>query len=218
MKNLFYVSMLLISSFILLTACNCKEDINDQPPGGACAQAGDSLIIYSNSNAISPFWSPGGWMPDGKGIVYLDDSNEVPHSAPECIKIKVTAGDLTVGWAGVYWLANDSWNGPGINIAEKIHLCDTQSAKVVFWARGASGAERIQFLIGGVTDGNDSIDPAKKTQWIQCSADWAQYEIDLTGMDLSNVVGGFGWATAKDKNPGKSEIVFFLDDIKYVVQ
>ena len=43
--------------------------------------------------------------------------------------------------------------------------------------------------------------------------EWKQYEIDLSGKDLSYISGGFCWATNLDVNP--DGVVFYLDDIKY---
>ena len=46
------------------------------------------------------------------------------------------------------------------------------------------------------------------------SREWRRYEIDLTGLDLGYVLGGFGWITNDVNNNGR-EIVFYLDDIKF---
>jgi hypothetical protein len=48
---------------------------------------------------------------------------------------------------------------------------------------------------------------------IDLSIEWQHYTIDLTGKDLSHVIGGFCWMTNKNQNPYGSTI--FLDDIKY---
>jgi hypothetical protein len=42
---------------------------------------------------------------------------------------------------------------------------------------------------------------------------WQKITIDLTGMDLRYVLGGFGWVASKEFNP--SGAVFYLDDIQY---
>mgnify|MGYP001585473654 CR=1 FL=1 len=44
--------------------------------------------------------------------------------------------------------------------------------------------------------------------------DWKDYEIDLTGLDLSYIIGGFVWAAKADDNPEGA--VFYLDDVAYV--
>ena len=42
---------------------------------------------------------------------------------------------------------------------------------------------------------------------------WQQYTIDLTGVDLSYVLGGFAWVANNTANPNGA--VFYLDDIQY---
>jgi hypothetical protein len=46
------------------------------------------------------------------------------------------------------------------------------------------------------------------------STNWTRYSINLTGLDLSYVLGGFGWVTDSTGNGGRN-ITFYLDDIKY---
>ena len=87
--------------------------------------------------------------------------------------------------------------------------------QLTFWARGEEGGERVQFKVGGVTDGNDSIQFPVETEWIKLDKDWQQYVIDLSGYNLRDLVGGFCWVTNKDHNPGKENIQFYLDDIRY---
>jgi len=66
--------------------------------------------------------------------------------------------------------------------------------------------------MGGITgEFSDSasagIGPAMLTQ------EWKQYEIDLTGLDMSHIIGGFCLSTTADDNI--DGLVFYLDDIKY---
>ncbi len=50
--------------------------------------------------------------------------------------------------------------------------------------------------------------------FITLSNDWQQYTIDLGGLNLQYVIGGFGWVTNAPQN-GNRSIAFFLDDIRY---
>ena len=218
MKSTFNLITILASLLTLFFACNGEDDEMMPCDSNAIGQSGDVLEIYTNSNSQSDNWFPGGWMPDGKGISYQDDSSQTPHSSPDCIKIKVSFEDLAEGWAGIYWLSNDSWTGPGTDVDCELGLDSMQSVKVEFWARGDQGGERVRFLVGGVSNGSDSVDPPKETSWKALSTEWSPYEIDLSGQDLSNLVGGFGWVTAADQNLNQDEISFFLDDIKFIVQ
>lgn len=57
----------------------------------------------------------------------------------------------------------------------------------------------------------DSTPVVKQT--LILTSGWAQYSFDLTGRDLSYVLGGFGWVASDAVNPGGA--VFYLDDIEY---
>ncbi|HEX8147939.1 MAG TPA: DUF4214 domain-containing protein [Pyrinomonadaceae bacterium] len=101
---------------------------------------------------------------------------------------------------------------------------------LTFWARGKNGGEVVDFFMGGVgynefgalnnpcTPGvagpcqyPDST-PAVRIN-VTLTAQWKQYRIDLTGRNLSYVLGGFGWGVDGGKNRAGAE--FYLDDIEY---
>ena len=48
---------------------------------------------------------------------------------------------------------------------------------------------------------------------IALTQEWKEYTIDLTGMDLSYIIGGFCWVVSAMDNP--EGMVFYLDDIIY---
>lgn len=172
------------------------------------------LPVYDETeNEDKYLWKPSGWMPDGQGISLQSNFTENCHSGKTCIKLGYKASENS--WVGIYWLANDSWEGPGINIYKKLKVNKGASVRLTFWARSEKGGEKAQFKVGGVGKGNDSIKFAVATDWIELEKNWKYYNIDLSGEDLSNVVGGFCWVTERSKNRGKEEIWIFLDDIKY---
>lgn len=104
-----------------------------------------------------------------------------------------------VGWAGVYWQSPaNNWGtvpGPaGYDLS--------RASRLTFWVRGQTGAERIQFLVGGITGRyGDSLQPAVKTPVLTLSTEWQEVTIPLTGMDLTHVIGGFGWVATSQDNP-----------------
>jgi len=153
---------------------------------------------------------PSGWMGDWGDITLDDACTDNPHSEPTCIKITYSAAKSQgKGWAGIYWQYPDSnWgdNPDGRDL--------TGATKLTFWARGEKGGEKAEFKVGGI-DGKypDSIQPPVSTGVIVLSDKWQQYTIDLTGKDLSHVIGGFCWVTNKNQNPYGCTI--YLDDIKF---
>lgn len=101
----------------------------------------------------------------------------------------------------------------GIDLAGATELC--------FYAKGETGSEVVDLFMGGVgrdpQTGNpvaphpDSTPVRKVT--IPLDTAWTEYCIDLSGADLSYVLGGFGWVASDSANPGGA--VFYVDDIEY---
>jgi hypothetical protein len=75
----------------------------------------------------------------------------------------------------------------------------------------------VQFKVGGVTKGDisDSLAFPIATNWLTLTPDWKRYEIDLTGKDLSSLVGGFLWVCDRAHNEER-DINFDLDTIYFV--
>jgi hypothetical protein len=131
-----------------------------------------------------------------------------PHGHPTSIKISYAFG--LKRWGGMYWQnLPDNWgDSPGSNYSTK------GFSRVTFWARGETGSERVQFKAGGIDKPEkpyrDSF--VATLGWVQLSKDWAQYSIDLSGKNLSSVIGGFCWVSNSDNN-SSSQITFYLEDI-----
>ena len=95
---------------------------------------------------------------------------------------------------------------------------------LTFWARGERGGEEIEFFVLGV--GRDAVTGEKVEEFpdssfrrpkegtiVRLTREWKQYTISVGGLDLSYVLGGFGWVAAMERNPAGA--VFFIDDIQY---
>lgn len=165
--------------------------------------------VYTDKNARGNHYAPSGWMGDYSDISLMDAWKESPHSGTTCIKI-IYKPNVSQGarWTGIYW------QSPPNNWGEKKGGYDLTGAnKLTFWARGEKGGERIEeFKIGGITGTYSDSDSASIGP-VVLSKDWQQYEIDLQGLDLSYISGGFCWATNLDVNP--EGCTFYLDDISY---
>ena len=95
-----------------------------------------------------------------------------------------------------------------------------------FWVRGETGHEVIDFFVGGVGWNADTGQPTEpypdstpryppRPHTFPLTTAWQPFELDLTGLDLHYMLGGFGWvATAQDNPTGA---VFYLDDIEYTL-
>ena len=206
-----FTLLLVLSAFLSVLVINCAI---------AMGQESNEKVFYVYDEAENPkfVWDSSGWMPaDGVGAISFADkfTKNCHNGSKTCIKIAFNATKSP--WVGIYWLPSGSWSGPGINVYKQLQVDEGAPIKLTLWAKGNTGKERVQFKVGGVSDGNDSIEFPAETDYITLEKEWEQYEIDLSEEDLSNVVGGFCWVTSKDQNPGKKVVRFFLDDIRYEV-
>lgn len=165
------------------------------------------LFVYQDAGVASFY--PDGWMGDYNDIklsVYCDEN---PRSGKTCIKINYLPGaSQNSKWAGVFW------QYPGSQWGKKKGGYDlTGAKKLKFWARGEKGGEVIQEVkMGGISGKFKDSDTAGIGP-ITLSTDWKEFEIDLSGVDLSYISGGFCWSTSLEQNRGGC--VFYLDDIVY---
>ncbi|MFH1202436.1 MAG: hypothetical protein V1674_06065 [Candidatus Omnitrophota bacterium] len=166
--------------------------------------------VYQDKRSPDNHFIPSGWMGDYQDVNFNDAWMDNPHGGSTCIKItysnKATSG---ARWVGMYW--QEPANNWG-NIRGGFNL--SGYTKLTFWARGHNRGERIEeFKVGGIT-GEFSDSDAAGIGPVVLEKDWKRYEIDLTGKDLSHIIGGFCWSTNLDVNPEGA--AFYLDDIRYV--
>ncbi|MFC1755579.1 hypothetical protein ACFL96_19675 [Thermoproteota archaeon] len=167
------------------------------------------LYVYADKGAITNRYIPSGWMGDNSDIRLHVGSTEDPYFGSTCIKIEYL-NQVSQGarWAGMFW------QHPAHNWGSRDGGLDLSKAtKLTFWARGNKGGEVIEeFKVGGImgeySDSDSAgIGPVKLTK------EWKQYTIDLTGKDLSYILGGFCWSASLDVNPEGA--TFFLDEVRY---
>lgn len=168
-----------------------------------------SFVIYTDKNAKDNHFIPSGWMGDYPDIKFNDGHPENPHSGATCIKIEyLPLASQGARWAGIYWqYPENNWG----TVDKSYQLSGIK--KLTFWVKGEKGSEQIQeFKVGGIAGEYGDSDSASIGPVI-LTVDWKQYEINLSGKDLSRIIGGFAWSTNLDVNPEGA--VFYLDDIKF---
>lgn len=171
----------------------------------------EKFYVYKDKPSPSHF-SASGFMPDGRCVAINDVWIDNCQGSRSCIQVKFDR-DCTAtstGWAGIYWLEPaNNWGEAkgGFNL--------TGAKKLVFGARGEKGGEVVTFKMGGVGMGHPYPDSdTASTEPIVLTKEWKEYSIDLTGKDLSHIIGGFAWiGTAKEN---QSNITFYLKDIYYI--
>ena len=177
------------------------------------AQKLKTLPIYNNGDTTT-LWHPSGWMPKGDGIAVNSKFQENDDNI--CVKISFAPKKESKKWVGVYWLV-ENWEGPGINVYEMLGVEKDTPIKLTFRVRGDKGGERVQFKVGGVTDGNDSMEFPVSNPYKTLSTSWESDTLNVSNEDLSNVVGGFCAVTSATQNPKTDVVRFYLDDIKFEV-
>lgn len=176
---------------------------------GSAEGAFKTFAVYTDESAPDNHFAATGWMGDYADIT-LDSAFTVdPHAGSTSIKVTYSKlASQGAGWSGVYW------QEPGNNWGNRPGGFDLSGAtKLTFWARGDKGGELIkEFKMGGIK-GQYPDSTAAGIGPVVLTKEWKQYTIDLTDKELTNVIGGFCWATSLDKNPNGA--VFYLDDIRY---
>lgn len=205
------VRYFLIFGFIFYLGCSPTSGRSEKTVSAANSEASfNPFPVYTDIGSRDNHYTPSGFMPDGKCLIFNDRWTENCHSGSTCIKIVYDVACSKEGprWAGIFWQhPPGNWGNRkgGFNLVG--------AKQFTFWARGESGGERIEEVkIGGVTGDYPDTDLAVIGPII-LTKDWKEYTIDLRGKDLSYVSGGFAWSTNTDVNP--ESCTFYLDDMRY---
>ena len=89
--------------------------------------------------------------------------------------------------------------------------------KVSFWARGATGAESLEFKTGSDTyyqppEPNLFKDTFGNSLRETLSTEWRRYEIPLDGLNTEQVISSFVWAAASE---GNAQVTFWIDELRF---
>jgi hypothetical protein len=160
------------------------------------------LVVYSDGMSASPYVASG-WMGNQRAIRFDDKCAVRPHAGSTCMKLQYLAPDQ---WGGIIWQdPPDDWGDrPGGSDL-------TGATRLTFWARGATGGEKVKFLFGVIKREKPYFDTAAGELDVVLTTEWTQYSIDLTGKDLSRIKSGFGWTLAGQGKP----LTFYVDDVQY---
>jgi outer membrane protein OmpA-like peptidoglycan-associated protein len=188
--------------------------IGPAPSWGSDPVAAETAVqlftVYSGRLPKSGHYAPSGYM--GDNDLRLSGAYVPAHEGSGSV-LKVTYEPRgSKGWSGIYW------QQPANNWGERSGHAgyDLRGAKkLMFWARGEAGQEKIREIkIGGITGKYPDSD-VKSFGPIQLTKEWKPYSVDLSGKDLQHIIGGFSIIMNKYDNPGKA--TFYLDDIVYDV-
>ena len=186
----------------------------------------DRFPVYDDLGSAGNHFHARAKIPDEHAPVFiLGGSTDQPHSGATATRNELIASSAS-DFGGFYFLNGvlpaghrapllnfGTYPNAGINL--------TGATALTFWARGAKGGEQVDFFMGGV--GWNPLTGRKEAKYpdstrsihlkVRLTPQWQFYRIDLTGADLSYILGGFGWVASVGEN--RSGAVFFLDDIQF---
>jgi hypothetical protein len=187
----------------------------------------DRFPVYDDVSSAGNHFHAYAKIPDGDALVEMNGSwTATKHSGATAIRCEYHANTPS-GFAGFY-LQNGTLTGTettplaNFGTVPNAGIDLTGATTLNFWARGEAGGEQVELFLAGVGHppspqpypDSSPRRPAQGTR-TTLTTQWTQYSINLTGADLSYVLGGFGWVADSVHNPGGA--VFYLDDIEYVL-
>ncbi len=217
-------------AFKIILACAtlaAVQGCSQQPPGPAPQKAREAIsgpvTQDLSKGSFAPFYVyqdkasknryiPSGYMPTGECLTLDDGWQYDVQDGKTCIRVVYDVACSKEGrkWVGIYWQnPADNWGDKkgGYNLAG--------ATKLVFWAKGEMGGERVEeFRIGGL--GANRLYPDSDSAAIGpviLTNQWKEYTVDLRGKDLSYVSGGFAFSANVEGNP--HHCTFYLDNIRY---
>lgn len=172
---------------------------------------------------------PHGVMPEGADkIVTIDIASkdkpfaEKPDEGASATCAAVTIQwDNALNWCGWAWMAGPDgfWGATSDGIYYDLRKLPKK--RLVFYARGAAGGERIQVKVGILGDKKfgDSIKLPVQSRWLALKPEWVRYEVDLSGLpgeQLQRVTNGFTVTVDRTQQAGSPKTTkFFLDAIYF---
>ncbi|MDR2120465.1 MAG: hypothetical protein LBP64_06290 [Tannerella sp.] len=177
------------------------------------------LYVYADYSDSRNAFTQRGVMGEGRvDDPVMDEACAEAYAGITSVRVHVPLAANS--WSG-YYFGNgflEAGGAPGFNWGDVRAGMDLRGArKLVFHARAESGrGARVNFFVGGVGSGKRYPDSGRKeTGYVVLTDEWKRFEIDLAGVDLSYISGGFGWVANRTSNPDKNNIVFYLDEIYY---
>lgn len=167
-----------------------------------------TFSVYTDADAGENHFAPSGYFNGATNLEIDTRWTDNPYTGTSCIQVvwDGTPGNDGWLWNGLLfeepqgYLGQLTGNGYGL----------TGATTLTFWARADEPGLKVQFGMGHVNDAS-----GEKKQWFELGLYWKKYEIDLTGLDLSNIHGGFLFVVNNDNDPAPDGTTFYLDEIQY---
>ena len=146
--------------------------------------------------ALDTKFYPSAWLGDGEAgeryVGYRRRPVVIDGKGTTAVQLTYRKGPK--GWAGIYW------QYPDRNWGEKAGRSLIGARLISFSAKGEHGGEIVEFKSGGISGGRYRDSYEASLGKVILKATWTQYRIDLSGSDLSSVIGAFAWLVASADN------------------
>jgi hypothetical protein len=224
------LSVFLVSVFMLpLLGCGGEvsaENSSDTAVGFIASQLEKNktrLYVYNDFADGRNYYTQKAFMGDNyrqENIPPMNEAAEGAYSGKTCISASIDLNKEP--WGGYMFINGVLKAGETIPEADfgdspeaKVDL--TGASRFVFYAKGETGREEVEFLIGGLGyDGKPYPDSAKYSMgYKNLSKNWTKYEIDVSKLDMSEIGCGFAWVTNDTQNAPATDITFYLDEMYY---
>ncbi len=172
------------------------------------ALANDRFYVYSSHFPREERFHPTGYMGDTLDLDLSEARIKTPSNSERCLRVTYRPRGEK-GWVGLYWQnPPDNWGDMrgGYNL--------TGAERLTFWIKGGEGARRVSAVkVGGIM-GEHSDTASYTSHPIRLTDRWRKYEIDLKGLDLRYISGGFAIIlNSNDFHSSGGE--FYIDEIRY---
>lgn len=181
-----------------------------KPAAGGYSKTGgleEGFWVYNdNDSPENRFFYPG-LFGDHDDIKYDGDFRANSYSGDTCVKIVYSAkAKQGMRWAGLCWQRID-YSGTGKNKGFDL----SGLTKLVFYARGEKGGERIEEFKVGSIEGEHPDSGTGAAGPVVLGKEWKKYTVDLSGKDMSDINRGLLIRLSADSNPKGA--IFYLDEI-----
>ena len=220
MKKVMVVSLMLLSTIAVAkdkSASDTAKQVNanlatrEKSLSNRFKPTQDVFYIYKDRGDKDNNYIAAGWMGDYGDLKFNPGIPVEGGKQNTCIQVKVSMERKQgAGWNGIYW------QHPANNWGDRKGGYDLSSyKKLTFMARGEKGGEFIdKFGIGGITGQTEEGDSDNASiENVELTKEWKTYSVDLKGLDLTHVIGGFLFAVNDDTN-NNTPMAFYLDEIK----
>jgi hypothetical protein len=173
------------------------------------------IYVYADYSDSKNAFTQRGFMGEGVAEPVLDEASRTAYSG--ITSIKVTAPIRNGGWSGIVFangilekgsiIPQMDWgdHNAGVNL--------TGAKKLVIHARAADGETAYAEFKMGVVGGKYPDTGTKSSGLVKLTDTWSTIEINLQGLNLSRIAGGFA-VLFNDSNSGNA-VTVYMDEVYY---